>query len=72
MPSVKDGPSSPLFSPVSFRGRYSPGEIAKAGVSKETAPSPLGWPAHSLARPLSCVACPGERPSARSSLPRRS
>ena len=35
MPGMKDGPCSPLFSPVSFRGGIPVSELAKAGMSKQ-------------------------------------
>ncbi len=37
MPSRKDGPSSRSFAPVSLRGGVAPGQLRRAGVSKEMA-----------------------------------
>ena len=37
MPSRKDGPSSPLFAPVSLRGNVALSQLRRAGVSREMA-----------------------------------
>ena len=37
MPSVKDGPASPRFAPLKFRGRVRLDRLARAGVSRRMA-----------------------------------
>ena len=37
MPSINDGPSSPLFTPLPFEGNVSLAKLAEAGISDEMA-----------------------------------